>query len=306
MILDKPRSVVIALVLMVLPACAGNGQGGGSAPSTSGKPIVVVTTSTLASLVKTVANGYVEIQTLVPIGASPETYEPTPRDVVALEHASLVIENGSGLEAWLTKLIDNASSKAQILVLSDGLPTQVSRAGGSDFANPHFWLDPNYAAIYLRESTSALVSIEPAHAAQFHANLARELKSLTALDAWIRSRIATVPTADRAMITDHDAWYYFDKPYGIDDVGAIEQSPGKEPSAEYLAALIAKAKARHVRAVFAEPEFSPKLAKELASNAGITTITDLYDDSLGTSPELSSYDGMMRHDTNTIVRALRP
>ena len=107
------------------------------------------------------------------------------------------------------------------------------------------------------------------------------------------------------MICFHDAWYYFDKRYGIRDVGAIEPSPGQEPSAGAFAQLIAQAKASHVRAVFAEPQFSPKLARQLAEGAGIATVTDLYDDTLGTTPALSTYEGLMRFDVARIVEALK-
>jgi ABC-type Zn uptake system ZnuABC Zn-binding protein ZnuA len=306
MILDKWGARIVALALCATFGCAHAGTNS-PLPAASTRPIVVASTSTLASLVKAVADDMADVRALVPIGASPETYEPAPRDVLALEQAAIVVENGAGLETWLTRLIGNASSHARIVVLSDALPAAVAHPNGaSGFVNPHFWLDPLYAGIYVRTIADALAAIDPQHATEYRANQTVELRRLKELDASIRRRIATIPPGNRAMITDHDAWYYFDKRYGIEDVGAIEQSPGKEPSAAYLAALIAKAKARHVVAVFAEPEFSPKLAKELADNAGIKTVTDLYDDSLGTAPQLRTYEGMMRHDVDTIVKALKP
>lgn len=290
--------------ITALVAC-GHSTGTAPAATASGKPIVVATTSTLASLVKTVAGDALDVHWLVPIGASPETYEPAPRDLIELSHAAVIVENGSGLEAWLTKLLADASPQARIVVLSDSLPSQVSHPNGSEFANPHFWLDPQYAASYVRAIADALVAMDPRHAALYRKNAAAEIKDLAALDAWTRQQITTIPPSQRAMIADHDAWFYFDRRYGIDDVGAIEQSPGKEPSAADLVSLIARAKAHNVRAIFAEPEFSPKLAKQLADSAGIKTVTNLYDDSLGTTPDLSSYEGMMHHDVKTIVQALK-
>ena len=294
----------MCVAIAALLAC-GHSTGTAPAATASGKPIVVATTSTLASLVKTVAGDALEVHWLVPIGASPETYEPAPRDLIELSHAAVIVENGSGLEAWLTKLLADASPQARIVVLSDSLPRQVSHPNGSEFANPHFWLDPQYAASYVRAIADALVATDPAHAALYRKNAAAEVKDLAALDAWTRQQISTIPPSQRAMIADHDAWFYFDRRYGIDDVGAIEQSPGKEPSAADLVSLIARAKAHNVRAIFAEPEFSPKLAKQLADSAGIKTVTNLYDDSFGTTPDLSSYEGMMHHDVKTIVQALK-
>lgn len=304
MILDKCRRLVPAVLIIAAVACNPVNRSPGAVPSASSKPIAIATTSTLASLVVAVADGHLQVRSLVPVGASPETYEPSPQDFVALNEAAVVFENGSGLESWLSKLLGNAK-KAQIVVLSDALPREVSHPAGAQFANPHFWLDPRYASLYVDAIGNALASVDPAHAAAYRSNAAAEKKKLGALDVWTAKEIATIPEGQRAMIADHDAWYYFDRRYGIEDVGAIERSPGREPSAADLAALIAQARAHHVRAIFAEPEFSPRLAKQLADSAGIATVTDLYDDSLGMTPELSTYEGMMRHDVNTIVQALR-
>jgi zinc/manganese transport system substrate-binding protein len=302
MILDKRFALIFALLSTV--ACTHTSSSTPS-PSASGKLLVVASTSTLASLVKSVGGDAAEVHWLVPIGASPETYEPAPKDVIEVSHAAVIIENGSGLEAWLSKLLAEAPPKARIVVLSNSLPSVVAHPSGNEYANPHFWLDPHYAEAYVAAIAAALANADPAHAAYYRANALAEQQHLKALDVWIRQQIATIPPSRRAMIADHDAWYYFDRRYGIDDAGAIEKSPGKEPSAADLVALIAQAKTHNVHAIFAEPEFSPRLAKQLADAANIKTVTDLYDDSLGTSPGLDSYDGMMRHDVNTLVQALK-
>lgn len=297
MVLDKGRALPAVLCALALAGCTRS-PGGTVNPQASSGLVVVATTATLGALVQPVGDDLVTVHTLVPIGASPETYEPTPKDLTELEHASLVVENGAGLEAWLDKLIKSSATNARILVLSNVMPPQLRAI------NPHFWLDPNFSELYVAQIARALSQIDPKNAARYRTNAAAEIKRLAELDDWIRKRIATIPPNRRTMITFHDAWYYFDRRYGIRDVGAIEPFPGKEPSAADLAALIATARANNVRAIFAEPEFSPKLAKALADGAGIKTVTDLYDDSLGQAPDLRTYEGMMRHDVNTIVQAL--
>ena len=297
MVLDKARPIPALLFALALAGCT-HGAGGSASPQPPGGIVVVVTTSTLGALVQSVGDDLIALHMLVPIGSSPETYEPTPRDLIELEHASLVVENGAGLEAWLDKLIKSSATNARILTLSNVMAPQLRAI------NPHFWLDPNYSELYVAQIARALSQIDPANAARYRANATAEINRLSELDGWIRKRIATIPPNRRTMIAFHDAWYYFDRRYGIRDVGAIEPSPGKEPSAADLAALIATARANNVRAVFAEPEFSPKLAKQLADGAGIKTVTDLYDDSLGQAPDLQTYEGMMRHDVDAIVQAL--
>lgn len=310
MILDKTKAriwasatVVVAFALC-LGACAARTQPPAQ-PSPDARVKVAVTISTLASLVKSVGGDRADVVSIVPIGASPETYDPAPRDLIALARAQLIFKNGAGLELWLDKMLRSvANPRAHVVVLSDGLPVAGATAKGEP-GNPHLWLDPTYAQDYVRKIAAALSEVDPANAGYYSRNERQELTRLSELDRWIRSRIDKLPPERRAMITFHDAWYYFDRRYGLKDVGAIEPSPGQQPSAAYLTSLIALARANHVRAIFAEPQFSPKLAAELASSAGIKTVSDLYDDTLGTTPQLQTYEGMLRYDVNTIVEALQ-
>jgi len=315
MILDSVRPRLgLALVLVALSGCSAAHAPqakplSAAAPGTNVLSLnVVVTTTTIAALASSVAGSRIQIHTLVPLGASPETYEPTPRDIVMLEHADLLIENGDGLEAWLQKIVASARSpRLRVLVLSSGLPVMSSTGAvaPNGYGNPHLWLDPIFAQAYVRRISAALVRLDPAGAAIYKRNSAAQLQRLRSLEAWTRSRVSTVPPANRVMITFHDAWFYFDRRYGIVDLGSVVTAPGREPSAADFAALIAKAKANHVRAIFGEPEYSPKLVEQLASSAHVRIVANLYDDSLGQSPQLSSYEGMLHYDVDTIVQALK-
>jgi manganese/iron transport system substrate-binding protein len=296
MILDKiTRRLGMFAALALAAGCASITTS--SAPTTA---VVACTISTLCSLVESVGAPYTNVVDLVPVGASPETFEPPPSDVTAVSRAAVIIENGQGLEAWLDKLLDAAgNASARRVVLANGIPAAQRQSG-----NPHLWMDPVYAAVYVKEIGAALTSADPAHATAYRAHAAAELRRLRILDAWIAGRIASIPPQRRVMICYHDAWYYFDRRYHIKNVGAIELSPGQEPSPGYFAALIALARANHVRVIFAEPQFSPKLADALAADAGISTVADLYDDTLGETPALSNYEGMIRYDVDVIVKAL--
>jgi zinc/manganese transport system substrate-binding protein len=297
------RSGLTAAALLAFIAAAGCGNNAKTESTNAtrgGEPRlkVVVTFSTLGAIVKDVGGDHIDLTSLVPVGAAPETYEPTPADLVALSHADVIFENGSGLETWMDKLLRSAGGDKRPVTLS----------GSTDPAhaqNPHLWLDPHWATVYAGKIASELEQVDPAHAAGYRANFDRTRAKYDALDRWIAREVAAVPPGQRVMICFHDAWFYFDKRYGIRDVGAIEPSPGQEPSAGAFAKLIADAKANHVHAVFAEPQFSPKLAKQLAEGAGITTVTDLYDDTLGETPALATYEGMMRFDVTRIVEALK-
>ncbi len=310
MILDKLRPLAQAgLATLVTATLLGAGACSRTTPAAQspGAPrlIVAVSISTLASLVQVVGGDRVEVHSLVPVGASPETYEPSPQDIVELSRSKVLFLNGAGLELWLDRILKGAAGEHVTRVeLSAGLPV-AGRASDGSGGNPHVWLDVRYAQAYVKKIAAALAAADPQGASDYRRNAITSLARLADLDAWIQKQIGTIPPERRNMITFHDAWFYFDRRYGLRDIGAIEPSAGQEPSAGYLAKLIEQAKEHHVNAVFAEPQFSPKLANELAASAGIRTVTDLYDDTLGTTPEVSSYEGMMRYDVGVIVKALR-
>lgn len=263
------------------------------------KPLhVLATTTTLAALVEPVAGPDATVSSLLPIGASPETYQPSPADIVKVHDADVLVENGAGLEVWLNQTVQNAKNPAlRILVCTDGLPVRN--------LNPHLWMDPVFAERYVAKIADVLSQAEPADAAAFHRRAAAYEAQLAALARRTQGKIDTLPPAQRTMIVYHNAWEYYDARFGLKTVGVIETSPGQEPSPHALGDLVRLARRYHVRAVFAEPEYNPRLAQALARSAGITTVVDLYDDSIGTDPRVATYVGMIDYDTDVIVRALR-
>ncbi len=267
-------------------------------PAAGGRLRVVATFSTLGSLVRAVGGDLVEVTDLVPVGASPEDYQPTPHDIATLARADVLFENGLGIEAWLQRTItDSQSGKLRTVVLSDGLPHKDD--------NPHLWMDPVLAKAYVAKIAAALGDADPAHRAGYARNAHAYQGRLDALTKTIAHEIATIPKDHRSMIVFHNAWQYYDDRFGLETVGVVELSPGQEPSPRYIANLVQLAKEKHVRAVFAEPEYSPKLVQALAQSAGITTVQNLYDDSIAASGPVHDYISMLRYDTDTIVHALK-
>lgn len=260
---------------------------------------VVTTFSTLNSFVQGVGGKRVQVDNLVPVGASPETYQPTPQDIAKVADAQLVVENGAGIDAWIAPTMRNASNPSvRTLVLSQGMPVRGN--------NPHLWMDPVYGQQYVDKVRDALTAMDPQHASQYRKNAAAYNAKLQALQRSIAHEIsARIPPAHRAMIIFHNAFDYYNRRFGIQTVGVIELSAGQDPNPQYIGQLIDLARAHHVRAVFSEPEYSPKLAQALAHSAGIRVISSLYDDSIGNDPRVHDYISMLTYDTNTIVQALK-
>jgi ABC-type Zn uptake system ZnuABC Zn-binding protein ZnuA len=284
------RAAAALLALASLSACM-------SSQRSAGRLRVLATTSTLASLTQG-AMGSARIPSLVPIGISPEDYQPIPSDIAVLHEADLLVENGAQLESWLDQTIRNAANpRLRIVVCTDGLPV----ING----NPHLWMDPEYARRYVSKIRDALIAADPESAAAYRTASAAYDRQLIALTARTRAKIATIPPAHRTMIVFHNAFDYYARRFGLKVVGAIEPIPGAEPNPSHIADLIRLARSEHVQAVFAEHEYSDKLALTVASSAGGLRVAFLYDDSLGIVPAVQTYIGMIDTDTDTIVSALK-
>ncbi len=259
---------------------------------------VATTISTLNSFVQGVGGEYVSVKNIVPVGASPETFQPAPQDVATVADANLLVENGAGLETWLDRLLRNAGThNLHVVVAADGLPVKNM--------NPHLWMDPVLAKEYVRKIRDALIEVDPAHAAEYRRNAASYDARLDELIAQIRRQIATIPPSHRYMIVFHNAWQYYNDRFGITTLGFVERNPGQEPNPQQIAQLIDLAKQHHVHGVFSEPEYSSKLLYSIAQGAGIKVVEDLYDDSVGTDPRVANYLAMLNYDTGVIVKTLK-
>jgi ABC-type Zn uptake system ZnuABC Zn-binding protein ZnuA len=299
--LSRPIAGLLAAATL-LAACSGAPTGGNS----DGKLIVVTTTTVFADMVSNVGGDLVSVTSIVPKNADVHTFEPRPEDVRTVSSARLLVMNGLGLDDWLEKTITNASAQGtpllQLGVDLPGITLLPGEEAGTE--NPHLWMDVKYAELYVDRIATALESVDPAHAAAYETQAAGYKQKLETLDAWVRAQIATIPEANRKLVTFHDAFPYYAREYGITIVGVAVESPGQDPSAGYTAQLISAIKSAGVKAIFSEAQFPTKLIDELASEANCKVVANLYDDALG-DPPVTSYEEVIRWDTTQLVDALR-
>lgn len=273
---------------------------------------VVTSTSIFADFVQQVGGDRVWVNSIVPPGADPHTYEPTPREARDIALADVLFVNGLGLELWLEKLLQSvASPSLQVVVLSEGLTpipgvSFVAPSHGHhdhhEEGDPHFWLDVQHAIHYVQRIEEALVAADPEGAAVYRERAAAYRVQLTDLDRWIGEQISQIPAERRILLTYHDAFAYFAARYGLHLQGVVVRNPDREPSPRELASLIAEVRRLGTRAIFAEPQINPKYAESLAREAGIK-VGYLYSDAL--TSEIPTYIDMMRHNTLALVEALR-
>jgi ABC-type Zn uptake system ZnuABC Zn-binding protein ZnuA len=295
-------------------ASTGSGAAAPPAPAAS----VIAAENFLADFTRQVAGDRIPVRSLIPIGVDPHGYEPTPQDAAAVAGARLIVVNGAGLESFIAKLLSNAGGDRPLVEASHGLVSRGAREGevleGGTIAtgpstepDPHFWMDPVNVVRYVQNIRDALSRIDPAGEKIFGANADAYIRQLRDLDSWISGQVAAIPEADRSLVTNHESLGYFADRYGFRIIGTVIPSVSTEatPTARQLARLVDGLKAAGARAVFLEVGGSPQLARQVAQEAGIPVVTELYTHSLtGPSGPAPTYLDMMRVDVKTIVQAL--
>jgi len=296
------RPIAMAVAAAVLSA----GCVGAPARDPGGRLQVATTTTVFADMISNVGGDLVSVTSLVPKNADVHTFEPRPADVRTIASAKLLVMNGLGLDDWLSKTITNAASEeTPLLKLGVDLRGVTLLAGDTaGTQNPHLWMDVKYAELYVGRIAEALKSADPPNALAYGTQAVAYLQRLETLDGWIRAEIATIPEANRKLVTFHDAFPYYAREYGITIVGVAVESPGQDPSAGYTSQLISAIEKAGVKAIFSESQFPTKLADQLAAEAGCKVVASLYDDAVG-DPPVTSYEEVIRWDTSQLVGALR-
>ena len=173
--------------------------------------------------------------------------------------------------------------------------------GGTD---PHIWLDPKGAAIYVNRIAARVASELPERAMAIESARDAGLAEIAALDEELRVGFAAVDASARKIVTFHDAFGYFARAYEIEIVGVAVEAPGQEPSAKEIAALIDAIKAAGVTSVFSEAQFPSKVLDQVAAETGATVLENLYSDALGEAPA-NSYLGAMRANASAILASFK-
>ncbi len=286
------RPVPVVLALLAATGCTQTAI----ATPPPGTIAVVATTTQMQDLVRNVGGRRVHVVGILRPNVDPHDFEPTPSTVVALTGAKLVVESGVGLDAWADQLVASAGTSAPVFDASAALPIR-----GDD---PHWWGDPTLVERAARALARRLGLIDPAHRAAYARNGARYVRQVARMDAANRRLIATVPPADRKLVTNHDAFGYLAAHYGIRVVGSVfpALSTAAQPSARDVADLVGRIRAQRVRAVFTESSLDPALERQIASEAGVRVDADLYGDTLGPagSPG-ATYLGMERWNVRAMV-----
>ena len=269
-----PSSLLLAGLLLV-GACAGEPHGGPGAPETGGEPehnrvLVVVSIPPLAWLVERLGGDRVETRVLLPPGSSPVTYEPTPRQVVELDHARLVVAIGHPDFPFERRLLDRLLTHRPELPVLEMTAALTETVGPSPLPlqdhghDPHVWVAPETMAAVAEPLAAALRRLDPDHATEYRDRLAALQEEIATLDRELTAAFADLPR--RRFWVYHPAWGYLARQYGLEQV-ALETG-GKELGAARLVALTERARREGVSVIFVQRGFSDRAARALAAHIG--------------------------------------
>lgn len=314
----RPITILWAITLLVLAACANRPTPAPGNANATRSLQVIATFSIIGDFVHQVGGDKVEITTLVGPNSDVHDFEPAPSDVTKLASAHVIFENGLGLETWLDPLYQASKSSATRVVLSAGITPRSAdednHADGNDAHDhgefdPHIWQNVQYARQMVGHIASGLSQADPANAALYQRNAQAYMATLDALDAEVLGKMNGLPSANRKLVTSHDALGYYAERYGLTLVGDILGSvstEASEPSAQQLAALVETIKAQHVKVIFLETITNPQLVERVAQEAGVVIGPELYTDALGDATSAgATYVDAIRHNTDAITNALK-
>jgi zinc transport system substrate-binding protein len=263
---------------------------------------VIASIAPLADFTKQVGGERVDVKLLLPPGASPHIYEPTPKAMKYISDARVFVKIGAGLEFWAEKIIKASGNKKLIIVDSSSGVSLIRETHSHSLlsADPHIWLDPVIAVGIVTKIEKALIEADPQGAQFYKQNASMFKKKLLQLDKEIFEKLKSFRIKE--YVTFHPAWNYFSKRYGLKVAGVIEESPGKEPGPKHIAKIIREITRIGSRVVFVEPQFNPKIAEAVAKESGARV---LFLDPIGWQKGRETYIDMMRYNVSVMESVMK-
>jgi manganese transport system substrate-binding protein len=267
--------------------------------------LVLTTFTVIADMAQNVAADRVDVASLTRPGAEIHGYEPTPDDLVRGQDADLILENGLGLEAWFQQFTERVD--APTAVLSEGIDTiPVSSGGYEGEPNPHAWMSPDNALVYVDNIRDALTELDPGGEAEFAEAAEAYKEEISEVGAYLEAELAEVPESSRALVTCEGAFSYLARDAGLTERYLWPVNAETEGTPQQIAAVTGFVRDNGVPTVFCESTVNDGTQRSVARETGAAMGGTLYVDSLSEDDgPVPTYLDLLRHDAETIVAGLR-
>ncbi len=245
------------------------------------KPFRVVTTFTvIQDIAQNVAGEAAIVESITKPGAEIHDYQPTPLDVVRAQAADLVLWNGFNLERWFEKFFDNVKSVPSAVV-SEGIePMGIAEGPYTGKPNPHAWMSPKNALVYVENVRKALVKHDPANADVYNRNAAAYAAKIRAIDEPLRKRLDAIPADQRWLVSSEGAFSYLTRDYNMKEAYLWPINADEQGTPKQVRRVIDLVRKNRIPVVFSESTISDRAAKQVARETGARYGGVLYVDSL--------------------------
>lgn len=284
------------------PATRTTSQGTDTGSGTGDRPRVLTTFTILADMTRNVAGDRIEVVSITKPGAEIHGYQPTPSDLIRAQDADLILNNGLNLERWFSRFTQD--SEAPTVTLTEGIePVNISADAYAGKPNPHAWMSPKNALIYVENIRRALTDLDPDGADTFQANADAYAAQIREVDEQLSTQLGQLPPNRRALVTCEGAFSYLARDYGLKELylWPVNAEEG-QGTPRQIRAVIDGVRAQGIPAVFCESTVPDKGMRQVAAEAGARYGGDLHVDSL--SDEVPTYLDLLRKDADTILAGL--
>ncbi|MET0943443.1 MAG: metal ABC transporter substrate-binding protein [Mesorhizobium sp.] len=295
----NPFRALLAFLLLLSLAAPAAAQADGD------KFKVVTTFTVIADLARNVAGDAATVESITKPNAEIHNYQPTPGDILRAQDADLIIWNGLNLELWFEKFFRNLSEVPSV-VISEGVePMSIAEGPYTGKPNPHAWMSPEAALIYVENIRKALAEHDPANAETYNRNAAAYSEKIKAVVAPIRAAIDTIPPERRWLVTSEGAFSYLARDFGLKELYLWPINADQQGTPKQVRKVIDAVRANNIPAVFSESTVSADPAKQVARETGAKYGGVLYVDSLSdeTGP-VPTYLDLLRVTAETISKGL--
>ena len=264
---------------------------------------VVTTFTVIQDIAQNVAGDAATVESITKPGAEIHEYEPTPKDIVKAQSADLILWNGLNLERWFERFFQNIKDKPAVVVTEGITPLSIYEGPYKDAPNPHAWMSPSNALIYVENIKNALVKYDPQNADTYQKNAATYAEKIKQLDKPLREKLAQIPADQRWLVTSEGAFSYLAKDYDLKEGYLWPINAEQQGTPQQVRKLIDLVKKNHIPVVFSESTVSAKPAQQVAKESGAKYGGVLYVDSLSaTDGPVPTYIDLLNVTVSTIVK----
>ena len=264
---------------------------------------VVTTFTVIQDIAQNVAGNAATVESITKPGAEIHEYEPTPKDIVKAQSADLILWNGLNLERWFERFFQNIKDKPAVVVTEGIQPLSIYEGPYKDAPNPHAWMSPSNALIYIENITNALVKYDPQNAAVYEKNAADYAQKIKQLDEPLRAKLAQIPEAQRWLVTSEGAFSYLAKDYNLKEGYLWPINAEQQGTPQQVRKVIDLVRKNNIPVVFSESTISAKPAQQVAKESGAKYGGVLYVDSLSAKKgPVPTYIDLLNVTVSTIVK----